>query len=274
MIWNRLFGIGRDEKIVPAVSRAIPFDVQQAADRVANDLQVDPRLHPSDFIFWSILENHGEGSPEKIVKEYFEGGRSTAVYIRNVIEGVGRTEVPRMLDFAAGYARLARHFPVIMPNTRVTVSDIHDEALVFARQLGFKARASSWDPLRFKPGQHELVIAISFLTHMPRETWANWLGALGRAVAPGGIMLITTHGLPALEPMGLTQVEPDGFGYFMQSEQADLALANYASTVTLPEYVRAAARDNGLEIVSFQQGGFGYQDLWLLTPKTGDSRRR
>ena len=67
-----------------------------------------------------------------------------------------------------------------------------------------------------------------------------------------------------MKPMGVTEVGENGFGFFAHSEQKDLDLEKYASTVTLNRFVADAIRSHGLETVVFREAGFGYQDLSIV----------
>ena len=49
-------------------------------------------------------------------------------------------------------------------------------------------------PLRYEDGQFGLVYAISVFTHLPRDLERAWIDELSRIVAPGGLLLLTTHG--------------------------------------------------------------------------------
>src|SRR4030095_10099638 len=49
-------------------------------------------------------------------------------------------------------------------------------------------------PLRYVDGQFGLVYAISVFTHLAHDLARAWIDELSRIVAPGGLLLLTTHG--------------------------------------------------------------------------------
>ncbi|HJW67014.1 MAG TPA: class I SAM-dependent methyltransferase, partial [Gaiellaceae bacterium] len=49
-------------------------------------------------------------------------------------------------------------------------------------------------PLRYEGEQFDLVYAISVFTHLPHDLERAWIDELSRIVAPGGLLLLTTHG--------------------------------------------------------------------------------
>jgi hypothetical protein len=82
------------------------------------------------------------------------------------------------------------------------------------------------------------------------------------------MLIFTTHGRVAIAGMGVThtQVGRNGFRFDTRSEQEDLDPAEYGSTVTFFEYVHRQIENANLRLVSFREGGAGYQDLIIVTP--------
>ncbi len=113
-----------------------------------------------------------------------------------------------------------------------------------------------------------MICAISFFTHMPAATWARWLKSISCFLAREGVLIFTTHGRAALKTMGVERhAVKDGFLFFHHSEQKDLALDDYGSTVSFFEFVFQQAANIGLRVIRFQEAGVGYQDLIVLTPE-------
>ncbi len=99
---------------------------------------------------------------------------------------------------------------------------------------------------------------------MPQRTWGRWLSALKSALRPGGYIYFTTHGLSALGAMGVVELDKSGFRFDPHTEQHDLDLADYGSTVSTFEFVYRRLLDEGLRLVFFKDAGMGYQDVYLV----------
>lgn len=225
---------------------------------------VPAAIHRDDFMFWALHDDVNRKDKLSAVPAYFASGRETALQLKALLDGHVPAGPFDLLDFASGYARVSRHFPQVWPNARLVLCDIHEEAVAFARAIGFEATPSTWTPEAFSPGAFDAIVTVSFFTHMPREVWTRWLAALGRALRPGGVLLFTAHGAAALDSMGVRDVAADGFKFIRTSEQKDLAVDLYGATVTLPPFVRQAVQDAGLELAACHEAGLGLQDAYLV----------
>jgi SAM-dependent methyltransferase len=244
---------------------------------VAEAMGVNAAIHENDFIFhfmdrlWAA-----NGGRERAVKEYFTHGRYSADLIKTMITDVPKVyEGPksdwaprRVLDFASGYGCTARHLRHVLPDSICGTCDIHLDAVNFTKDvLGVESYISSPVPEQLKLPPQDVIFAHSFFSHMPESTWARWLKALANALAPGGVLIFTTHGfaLDKLGYPGLT-VKANGFGFIPQSEQDDLDTAQYGLTISYPRWVLAVlALMPELRLTKFHEG------LWWGTHGTQDT---
>jgi SAM-dependent methyltransferase len=237
-----------------------------ACELCGSKFGVPEKIHPEDLLFWSTGAD---------VQSYFDNGHATAHTIKGIVEQFPSLPRPfSFLDFASGYGRVSRHFRNVFPDAKVTTCDIHPAAVEFSRSLGLAAVASAAIPEQFDPGQcFDVICALSFFTHLPRETWGRWLHRICRFLKPGGILIFTTHGratllIPALKAMSITgeSVPADGFLYLPVSDQSDLSLYDYGTAITLFEFVFRETLDAGLRIVWFQERVITHQDIVVVTP--------
>ncbi len=82
------------------------------------------------------------------------------------------------------------------------------------------------------------MFVLSLFSHLPRSTWSRWLKVLYEAVAPGGLLVFSTHGLKAAEFDHVT-LEGDGFFFAASSESNAIDAQEYGTTFTAPEFVLA-----------------------------------
>jgi SAM-dependent methyltransferase len=244
---------------------------QEAAERIG----VAATVHPDDFIYWWSLEMYARmrGDLEPGVRHYFERGQQSARDFAALLIALGfpAERRPTVLEFAAGYGAVTRHL-VRQPGLEVTSCDIHPAALAFlAGELGVPVIPSAQTPEAFAaPASYDVVLAISFFSHMPKATWGRWVRALHNTVKPGGVLIFTTHGEASRERMTVPTeaVDADGFWFSPHSEQEDLDPAEYGTTVTRPEFVvREVYRQTQAPIVLYQPAvwqGLVRQDLWVV----------
>jgi SAM-dependent methyltransferase len=236
-------------------------------------------IHPNDYIFHHLL--HVTQDHDKATAEYLEKGFETAVWFKMLVaETRPLTEPFTFLDFASGYGRVTRHLPKLMPSARIVGCDIHPDAIAFLNGLGIEAFLSSATPDQFAAkGQFDVIIALSFFTHMPERTWARWLCSLIEGLTPNGSLIFSTHGYPALDFNNKILSEPltpdeEGFAFTNVSEQRDLDIAEYGTTITAFSYVYTQIIRANAELVRFQEAGAGYQDLYILQRQRRDRSKK
>ncbi len=259
-----------------ADSSFLPPNLAHHAQAIASSLGVSPAIHPADYIFRWHYDDANTTDKAAVVRNYFEGGRHTAELVAQFLDGFLATSRPfTMLEFASGYGRVTRHWKAVLPQADVDACDVHDDAVDFLSQMGCRACPSSTVPEELAVERsYDVVFALSFFTHMPRATWARWLGALARRIVPGGIFVFTTHGVPSLEQMGVSRLEKDGFWFHGFSEQKDLGTDAYGATATTFDFVYRQLMGCDLDLRHFREGGMGYQDLYVVTSRreTGEMR--
>lgn len=246
--------------------RVVMADINALSKKIGGIYGVDLAIHPNDYIFQFELKNPANTHHGKAIENYFEGGAKTTLILKNLINELfpQQKESMSLLEFASGYGRLTRHFARLLPDIDCIACDIHQEAVDYIHSFGGKAILSSTLPEAFVTGQQfDVVFALSFFTHMPRKTWGRWLQVLSEQVAPGGVLIFTTHGQPSLKLMGVPPFNSEGFWFGEFSDQDDLSSADYGNTATSFNYVYRQLAGTPLSLIRFQEAGFGYQDLYI-----------
>lgn len=241
------------------------------AAELAAEYGVNTAISPHDYIMNAIVWSaHGEVG--LAYRHYIDGGRNDARQVKAAFDAcppeIG-DERPEVLDFAAGYGRVGRHFATVMPEADYTAMDIHVEAVRFNREvLGLDSLVSYADPERVgHERQFDHVFALSFFSHVRREHILPWLNAMHRLVRPGGTVMFTAHGETSLKSsMKAMVMDDDGYGMAEHSEQHDLSTDIYVHAVTLKPFMERMIADvPGLELVSYQPGAWwGEQDMYVL----------
>jgi len=237
----------------------------EAISRGVN-LNVDSR----DEMLIHLVCSHGIDR-ERGLAIYFQSGLSLWATLREVVAWWfgDLSRVGRLLDFASGYGRVIRFLVRDIPPERVWVSDIYADGVRFQEeQFGVHGLVSTADPADFAhsetPGSFDCILVSSLFTHLPEATFERWLERLGSLLAPGGLLVFSTHGetlLPIGESLG-----PGGFRFKPISESGLLDKEQYGSTFVSEEYVRACLARvlPGTSARRIPKGLVSHQDLWVV----------
>lgn len=228
-------------------------------------------IHPRDEMYRFGLESL-RGSHDAAAMLYFEKGLQIAdAFAAALAWRFGGRAPKSVLDFAAGYGRSTRFLRRRLPETEIWMSEIDPEAVAFQQRVfGTRGFVSSSDPAGFRaPRVFDAVLAASFFSHVPPATFEEWLSALWRCVAPGGLLLVSTHG-PALlkEPADWSS----GIVFRAESETDRLDPGVYGTSWVTKEFVAgSAARATGGEgsIVFVPFGLCSQQDVALVAKPPG-----
>lgn len=168
----------------------------------------------------------------------------------------------------AGNGRFTRHLVKAIGPGRVTVSDVVADAVDFARQsFGVQGFVSHAVPEQLAwPRRYDLVFVLSLFSHLPRGSWGRWLAVLWDAVAPGGLLVFSTHGSEAARRAG---VALDGEGYFFapSSESNAIDAQEYGTAFTDEAFVRARVNELAPAPVQVDRAPvwfWNHQDAWVL----------
>lgn len=230
---------------------------------------VEPTVHAADFMYWFHVGNECHPSVEIPIHYYFDDGSVSAHKLVVIMEseGLGGEEKVKVLEFASGYGMVTRHLKRY-PQLDLVCSDIHQDAIDFLQNtLGARAFLSNSQPEEFRSEEKfDATFALSFFTHMPKDSFGRWIGALYRTLKPRGRLIFTTHGYATLADIPGIEMPPDGLLFFASSEQKDLDPQEYGNTIVKPEYVMAQIIENtgSKHIVYKHAGWWSRQDIWIV----------
>jgi SAM-dependent methyltransferase len=227
-------------------------------------------IHERDLLFQYIHRIKFQGDYDKAVRDYFEDGKNCCRRFTQLCAEHKPKGVKTVLDFASGYGRVARHAAEFMPGVAWTCCDIHPEAVEFLCSRGLPAIPSTHDPQAWTaPQLYDAVLALTFFSHMPDRSFGPRLRSIFDAVAPGGIMVFTTHGEVTLQEkwrLARSCFDSRGFYWQLGSDQPDLDPLEYGTSAVTFGYVYALLRDiPQASLIRYQRGfWWGNQDLYVL----------
>jgi SAM-dependent methyltransferase len=228
---------------------------------------VDARIDPADDVYGFFT---GYGTWSSPMRDYLADGWRTLSELLVLLERAGRPLMgcEQVLEFASGHGRFTRHLVKALGPQRVTVSDVVAQAVAFSTEcFGVRGFVSTPDPAALRwPGRFDLVFVLSLFSHLPRATWSAWLGRLWQAVAPGGVLVFSTHGEEAARRAGVRWAD-DGFHFVAASESRAIAADEYGTTFTSADFVRARIRELTPPAASWRTEPawfWGHQDAFVL----------
>ncbi len=229
-------------------------------------MRVECAIHPEDDIFRFFAAYPGCREP---IRAYLADGWRSLSELMVLLERFRRPllGLGRVLEFAAGFGRFTRHLAPLLAD-RLTAVEIVPQAVAFLREtLGVRALPSHVDPQRVElPGDQDLVFVLSFFTHLPFARWGDWLRRLAAALAPGGWLLLSTHGDAAIAEYG---VELSGESLFLPSSESRLLPPEDYGTLFVRDHAQRAlftALFPGARIEHVPRAFWLAQDAWLIAP--------
>jgi SAM-dependent methyltransferase len=232
---------------------------------------VSAEIHEGDQLLPFLLHHPAFPEPAQAIDYYFSDGAESAKKLREVV--TRNTAYPRhgalsLLEFASGYGMVTRHLAHELIGAEIVSCDIHDHAVDFINDiLHSRAVGSRHVPEELTlDAVFDVVFALSFFSHMPEATFGRWLKALFGVVRPGGILVFTTHGLASVKNFGDIVLSDNGFAFIASSEQDDLDVAEYGSSIATPDYVIGEVyRTIRAPIREYKRAyWWGHQDLYVL----------
>jgi SAM-dependent methyltransferase len=185
----------------------------------------------------------------------------------------------RILDFGCGYGRVLRVLRAAFDDAEIMACDLDPAAVAYcAEAFGAAPLAGSANLAEIAQVREvDLVWSGSVLTHLDVPQWRALLSYVERALAPGGVAVLTTHGRRAawrlehvtdygLTPQGRTLALAGyrcrGFGYNDYPGQH-----GYGISISAPEWVLARVLElPALRVTGFVEAGWdGHQDAVVVT---------
>jgi SAM-dependent methyltransferase len=226
-----------------------------------------------------ISPNDRMASPD-YPEAYFLAGKSAVRCIRLAMDAIGMEVARDILDFPCGHGRVLRGLKAMFPDAKLTASDIDKDGVDFcARTFGAEGVYSDDDLSVVPLGQaYDLIWVGSLFTHLPAHRWTQFLDFLHGRLAPGGLLVFTTHGAwyadqiraekspfaganvpqESLDAM-LRDYEINGFGFAQHSNRVVAYGLSLSSPSAVTKYLEGFPQ---MRLVSYLERGWrGHQDV-------------
>ncbi len=206
----------------------------------------------------------------------------------------GNSHRAKVLDFGAGCGRMIRFLSDFTDRYEPFASDVNGQHMAWCEENlkgvtcfknetvpPFPEKAGARDV-----GGFDLIYSLSVFTHLPEAAARKWMEEIHARLAPGGIVIFTTHGDRALETICTSEVhqtmfmvtqsraeeiranlERERFAYLKYPEdvlQAADAGSDYGNLFIHPAYVRQEWGRMFEELEYISGGLRGWQDIVVL----------
>ncbi len=203
-----------------------------------------------------------------------------------------RDRKAKVLDFGCGCGRVTRFLD---SHKEVTAfgSDVNPDLVSWCSQSLRNTHTclnQLSPPLDFPDQTFDLAFSLSVFTHLPEERAEEWLRELARVLVPGGILVVTTHGYPALNTIRDSTIHHQMFQtdkmrtmalidelgrkkYIHLTYQQELLTAakageDYGNTFIDPSYIYERWNLPELAVIAHIPGGLrGWQDAVVFSRK-------
>ena len=214
---------------------------------------------------WARIRNTGTTD----VQWFHESGSLSANTVREAVADLGleMREFGRILDFGCGCGRVLRHWRDL-EHVEIYGTDYQQRLIDECRQVVPFVHLSVnglEPPLPFADASFDLVYSFSVFTHLDERQQLAWRDEIRRVLKPGGVLVMSTQGLPYMDRMNRTERERFEGGDVV-CQRRDYRGENICQTYHPEQYVRGAFSD-GLSVVDYQrEGARGCppQDLYVL----------
>jgi SAM-dependent methyltransferase len=129
---------------------------------------------------------------------YYEGGKTTADDLFDLITKYRPPSDLNILDWGCGPGRIIRHMPELFdPGCRFFGTDYNSKSITWCSEnlpnITFALNDLS-PPFNYKNHFFDVIYGISIITHLSREKQFDWIQELHRVLKKEGIMLLTSAG--------------------------------------------------------------------------------
>ncbi len=154
--------------------------------------RLDRSIAPADALYREYARNDG-------AEEYFDGALRQVDYLDELVtrhRGEGLAALASVADYACHYGRLLRALRASFPTLSLTGYDIDAAAVAFcATRFRCHGRLAGWQGVEpSAASRHDLLAAISLLTHTDHDFFVRVLAKWQGLLAPGGLLVFSYLG--------------------------------------------------------------------------------
>jgi len=260
--WIQTIGVSEDESLSKFTPPFPPLELRQIT--AASDLP--------EFLWTGLVDM------DRIMTLYENVTHHTKI------------ENPTILDFGCGCGRMVRFLNNFSPSHTIHACDVNPDHVNWCQKNLDNVQTSQCDalpPLPYEERKFNLVYGLSIFTHLSEKSSIKWLLELNRVLKPNGILIVTIHGLSALNIIQNSALhqkmfnlkrkvvekiakdfQETPFRYFKYDQNTienAKAGSEYGSTFIHPDYIYKNWSTEGFKVLEIIPGGLrNWQDIVVL----------
>ena len=224
------------------------------------------------------------------IAHYESVGKEMAALVEVAARDLGLS-APHILELPCGYGRVTRHLVKLFPAERILACDIMVPAVEFvATKFGVKGHPAEI-PVNELTGiatdNFDIAVMGSLITHLSAVNSHTLLQHFSRVVRPGGIAIVTTHGIRSRQLLGdndiyeigeqarqylIQQYDSGRFGFVnylpdhsFEAKTVDYIGDSYGISLIPDQWMTEISQTLGLNIIKKIVGGWdNHQDVFFL----------
>ncbi|MEB3882798.1 methyltransferase domain-containing protein [Lyngbya sp. CCY1209] len=223
-----------------------------------------------DEMYSYLIDELDDRNGDRTLTYYYSMGRAILDTVKQIADWHFGTfeNVGSFLDFACGYGRFTRFLIEELPPERIWVSDIYKQAVKFQSEyFGVNGIFSTPLPEDYDRDRlFDFILASSFFSHMPEQTFESWMRQLYRLKSKSGLLLFSVLDADLLPPH--VPMSDAGILFSPASESQSLDKQEYGTTFVTETYVRRVLdRISGgkAKVYRLPKGLNRYQDLYAVS---------
>ena len=214
-------------------------------------------------------------------EHYFAVGRSAIEVIVAAMIAAEKAEIATVLDLPCGGGRVTRHLKAFFTEAQLFVGDLDRACESFVvEKFDARVAVAPVDFVGVSASKFDLIFVGSLVTHFNAIMFERALRWFVSALAPDGLLVLTTHGrqhahiqrtvLHHVSGTKWDRVEAEmiktGFGYCDYDDKNP----GYGLSLSSPSWIlRLAEQDPTTRIILFQEAGWSkHQDVLVLQKKS------
>ncbi len=159
---------------------------------------------PPDELIDRVVSGFSNEQAEENRALFLQTGQRSLEDIERALAAIDKPLAAQnsILEFGCGCGRIMRWMESVDHTKTLVGTDIDKQAIKWASE---NIPFASFDvndglpPTRYKDGEFDLVINHSVFTHLDASYQDQWLAELQRITAPGGLLVLSTHGEHAFQ---------------------------------------------------------------------------
>jgi ubiquinone/menaquinone biosynthesis C-methylase UbiE len=200
---------------------------------------------------------------------YYNDGRETAAWLIQQWSCYLSLDNLKIFDWGCGPARVVRHLPEFLPQSKIYASDYNEQTIEWCKQNipGIEFIKNSLEPpLPFHDQSFDIIYALSVFTHLSQGNHHKWIEEMYRLLKPGGIFLLTTQGNIFVDK--LMRTEKKKFSQGALVVRGKVKEGHRSFSAFHPKEFMQSIFTNNWQVLKFTEGvmqNWGpEQDTWII----------